>query len=132
MAPTEPLMVGAATLLLLSDLADESPVLCLLDDAHWFDRSSAAALLFAARRLRSDPVVVILAARDGDRPFPADGVESLTLPRFDDESAALLLAGLRTLPHDVAGRVIMEKVGSGTPGNPTFSMINRVIRPAPL
>ncbi len=76
-------------------LADEAPVLCLLDDAHWFDRSSAAALLFAARRLRSDPVVVILAARDGDRPFPADGVESLTLPRFDDESAALLLAGLR-------------------------------------
>ncbi|SDU56645.1 ATP-binding protein [Jiangella alkaliphila] len=111
-APTEPLMVGAATLLLLSELADEAPVLCLLDDAHWFDRSSAAALLFAARRLRSDPVVVILAARDGDRPFPADGVESLTLPRFDDESAALLLAGLRTLPHDVAGRVIRESGGN--------------------
>ncbi len=111
-APTEPLMVGAATLLLLSELADEAPLLCLLDDAHWFDRSSAAALLFAARRLHADPVVAILTARDGDRPFHADGIESLTLPRFDDESAARLLAGLRALPHDVADRVIRESGGN--------------------
>ena len=49
------LLVGAATLALLSELADERPLLCLVDDAHWFDQASAAAVLFAVRRLHSGP-----------------------------------------------------------------------------
>lgn len=111
-APTDPLMVGAATLMLLSELAERAPLLVLLDDAHWFDRSSAAALLFAVRRLSSDPVATILTARDGDRPFPADGIESVTLSRLDGGSAAQLLAARRTLPHDIADRVLRESGGN--------------------
>ncbi|TDC52955.1 helix-turn-helix transcriptional regulator [Jiangella ureilytica] len=111
-APTDPLMAGAATLMLLSELAERAPLLVLLDDAHWFDRSSAAALLFAVRRLSSDPVATILTARDGDRPFPADGIESVTLSRLDGASAAQLLAARRTLPHDVAARVLRESGGN--------------------
>ena len=57
---------------LLSDLAEEKPLLCLIDDAHWFDRSSIDALMFAVRRLHTDPIAIIFVARDGDRPFPRD------------------------------------------------------------
>ncbi|WP_372506369.1 ATP-binding protein [Actinomadura madurae] len=44
------------------------PLLCLLDDAQWFDQSSIDALLFAVRRLHNDPIAVIFAVRDGGKP----------------------------------------------------------------
>src|SRR5688572_27728142 len=93
----ERLLVGAAVLTLLSELAEEGSVLCLVDDVQWFDRSSIDALLFAVRRLHTDPVATILAARDGDRPFPAAGIDSLTLRRLERADSARLLASVRTL-----------------------------------
>lgn len=108
----DPMLVGAATITLLSELAEERPLLCLLDDAHWFDRSSLAALLFAIRRLQADPVAMIFAARDGDRPFRADGIESLELRRLDHDHAAQLLAEVRTLPHATIERVLRETAGN--------------------
>jgi DNA-binding CsgD family transcriptional regulator len=108
----ERLLVGAAVLTLLSDLAEERPVLCLADDVQWFDQSSIDAVLFAVRRLHNDPVATILAARDGDRPFPAAGVDSLTLGRLDRADSARLLAGVRTLPSEAAERVLAESGGN--------------------
>jgi DNA-binding CsgD family transcriptional regulator len=108
----ERLLVGAAVLTLLSELAEDGPVLCLVDDVHWFDRSSIDALLFAVRRLHTDPVATILAARYGDRPFPAAGVDSLTLRRLDRADSARLLATVRTLPSEIAERVLVESGGN--------------------
>jgi DNA-binding CsgD family transcriptional regulator len=108
----ERLLVGAAVLTLLSDLAEDGPVLCLVDDVQWFDRSSSDALLFAVRRLHTDPVATILAARDGDRPFPAAGVDSLALRRLDRADSARLLASVRTLPSEIAERVLAESDGN--------------------
>ncbi|WP_152361121.1 helix-turn-helix transcriptional regulator [Microlunatus speluncae] len=110
--PGDQMLVGAATLTLLSELAEPRPLLCLLDDAHWFDQSSVAALLFAIRRLQADPVAMIFAARDGDRPFRADGVDSLELRRLDHDQAARLLAAVRALPHDTVERVLRETAGN--------------------
>jgi predicted ATPase len=56
--------VYAATLGVLAAAASERPLLCLVDDAHWLDRSSAEALVFAARRIDHDPIVMLFAARD--------------------------------------------------------------------
>jgi DNA-binding CsgD family transcriptional regulator len=106
------LLVGAAVLTLLSELAEAGPVLCLVDDVHWFDRSSIDALLFAVRRLHTDPVATILAARDDDRPVPAAGIDSLTLRRLDRADSARLLASVRTLPNEVADRVLAESGGN--------------------
>lgn len=58
-----PLLVAGATLALLSTAAAESPMLVIVDDAHWLDQESASALLFAVRRMRDDSVAFLLAAR---------------------------------------------------------------------
>jgi hypothetical protein len=49
-------LVGLAVLRLLSDVAEERPLLCLIDDWQWVDRASAQALAFVARRLDGEAV----------------------------------------------------------------------------
>jgi DNA-binding CsgD family transcriptional regulator len=103
--------VGAASLSLLAAVAEESPVVVLLDDAHWLDDSSAQALLFAFRRLLADPIAVLLAVRDGE-PSLLDGADLPTLRiggLTSDESAMLL----PTLPREAARRL-----HRATGGNP--------------
>jgi DNA-binding CsgD family transcriptional regulator len=111
-APVERMLPGAATLSLLSEIASDRPLLCLLDDAQWFDRSSIEALLFAVRRLHADPVATIFAARDGEPPFPAPGVESVTLPRLGAADAARLAAAAAAAPSYVTDRILAESGGN--------------------
>jgi DNA-binding CsgD family transcriptional regulator len=112
----EPHLVGAATLGLLAALAEERPVLVLADDVQWLDGPSASALIFAARRLLADAVVVLLAARTGE-PSPIDdaGFEELALPGLAAEPARALLAvhAARPVAADTAGWL-----HSATGGNP--------------
>jgi DNA-binding CsgD family transcriptional regulator len=88
--------VGVATLGLLSRAADDDPLLVLVDDAHLLDRPSAEALAFAARRLVSDRVVLVVAMRpDEQSPLAAAGLEPLPLAGLDLEAARLLVGGPR-------------------------------------
>ena len=57
-------LVGLALLSLLSDAAEEQPLLCLIDDAHWLDQSSAQVLAFVARRLQAESIVLLFAERE--------------------------------------------------------------------
>ncbi len=57
-------LVGLAVLGLLSDAADEEPLVCLVDDAQWIDQASAQALAFVARRLEAESVALIFAVRE--------------------------------------------------------------------
>src|SRR3954462_15305394 len=84
-------LVGLAVLSLLSEAADERPILCLIDDAQWLDRASSLTLAFIARRLLAEPVGVVFAAR-------VPGEELAHVPELEvhglrrDDARALLSA----------------------------------------
>src|ERR1700727_89225 len=62
-AAPDPFLTCVAVLTLLSDLSERSPVLLIVDDAHWLDRSSLEALAFAGRRLDAERLVLLVGAR---------------------------------------------------------------------
>ncbi|MBV9311250.1 MAG: AAA family ATPase [Solirubrobacterales bacterium] len=107
------LFVGLAVLSLLSEAADERPVLCLVDDAQWLDRASALTLAFVARRLVAERVGVVFAARE-------PGGELAHLPELEvrgllrDDARALLGGAVWfRLDEPVSDRIVAE-----THGNP--------------
>src|SRR5688500_5776648 len=85
--------VPAAVLSLLGAAAEEQPVLAIVDDVHWLDAASLEALLFAARRVAAEGIVLILGARDGEG-FDAagSGLRCLRVGALDPDSARALLA----------------------------------------
>src|ERR1700761_7698763 len=62
-APPDALLTGIAVLTLLSGLSEDGPLLVVADDAQWLDHASLDALAFASRRLESEQLVLLLAAR---------------------------------------------------------------------
>ncbi|QXJ23907.1 AAA family ATPase [Actinomadura graeca] len=123
--PRDRFTTGLAVLTLLADLADDDrpglvwegdpphppgrPVLCLADDAQWLDTATAEALLFAARRLAAEGVVMLFAARD--EAFTGTGLPELRLDRLDRDAAASLAAA-RRVPPAVRDRVVRESKGN--------------------
>jgi DNA-binding CsgD family transcriptional regulator len=88
----EPFLIAAGVLSLLADLAEASPVLCLIDDAQWLDDPSASALQFTARRIEAERIVMVFAVREGDENrFDAPGLLSLAVPALDEVAARELL-----------------------------------------
>src|SRR5580704_11981486 len=59
----DPFMVGLGVLSLLSEVAAEQPLICIVDDEQWLDRASAQILAFVARRLGEESIGLIFAAR---------------------------------------------------------------------
>lgn len=109
-------LVFLAALSLLAEAAEEAPVLALVDDAHWLDEASSAALLFVARRLQVERIALLFAARDGDvRRFEAGDLPDLALAELDATDAGVLLTAIAgvPVPHDVLARLVAD-----TGGNP--------------
>ena len=114
----EPFLVAVATLSMLTEAAEEQPLVCVVDDAHWLDSASADALLFATRRLEADPVAVVFAARDTDtRTFAPVGVPTIRLEGLDAASVRALLAENAPVSVTVAAEVT-ERLIAETGGNP--------------
>jgi DNA-binding CsgD family transcriptional regulator len=107
--------VGAATLSLLSRVAEDEPVALVVDDAHLLDRPSADAVVFAARRLAADPVVVLAAVR-GDEPSAfTDG----DLPRLDVGGVPLEVARQLVAQHAPGhGDDLADRLHRTAGGNP--------------
>jgi DNA-binding CsgD family transcriptional regulator len=88
--------VGLATLSLLSDAARDEPLLCIIEDAHWLDHASVAALAFAGRRLLADHLVLLFCLRTGaESGGPFQGLPELALRhRSEPDALALVTAAV--------------------------------------
>ncbi|GAA3260927.1 helix-turn-helix transcriptional regulator [Nonomuraea helvata] len=93
-------LLAAGVLSLLAEAAVPDGLICVVDDFQWVDRASADALLFAARRLGTERVAMLLAVR-GDT--PVKGLPSVNVGGLDDDAAAELLSA-RTPMNGGAGR----------------------------
>ncbi|MEV0543562.1 LuxR family transcriptional regulator [Nocardia salmonicida] len=112
-APADRMLIGLAVLTLLAEEAAQGPLLCVIDDAHWLDRATAEALLFAARRLDAEGVVMLFATRSGPQDFPAPGLTELALAGLrPDAAAALLDAGTTALSPAMRYRLLAESGGN--------------------
>jgi hypothetical protein len=123
-----PFLVGLAVLGLLSEAAEERPLLALVDDAHWLDHASARALAFVARRLLAEKIALVFAARQVDDALgalPELHVESL---RRRDARALLESVLPARLDERVLGAIVAE-----TRGNPLAVLeLPRGLTPAQL
>jgi DNA-binding CsgD family transcriptional regulator len=113
--PPDALLTGIAVLTLLSALSDDGPLLVAADDAQWLDRASLDALAFAARRLESEQLVLLVGARGNVPPagFERDFPQLLLAPLSPPDAGRLLDAQ----PHPLRGRP-REQVLAQAAGNP--------------
>ena len=107
-------LAGVATMTLLAESAAERPILLTIDDVHWLDPASRAALLLALRRLRLDPVVTALTIRSGERIADEAGLRRITLAPLRFADANVLLDRRADPPRGTARRALLDIAG----GNP--------------
>ena len=109
------LLIGLAVLGLLSQVADELPLVCLVDDAQWLDQASAQALAFVARRLLAEPVALVFALRERSEEKQWKGLPLLTVGGLSGDDARALLHSVTPgrLDERVRDRIVAE-----TRGNP--------------
>jgi DNA-binding CsgD family transcriptional regulator len=121
--------VGLAVLSLLSELADEQPLVCVLDDAQWLDVSTAQSLAFVARRLRSESVAIVFAARTGAAE-ELIGLPELVVEGLGDGDARELLGSVVLGPLD---KRVRDRIVAETRGNPLALLeLPRGMTPAEL
>jgi DNA-binding CsgD family transcriptional regulator len=121
-------LVGLAVLSLLSDVGEEQPLLCLVDDAQWLDRASAQILAFVARRLQAESVGLVFAARAPSAELA--GLPQLALEGLPQDDAGALLDSVLSAPLDARVR---DQVLSETRGNPLALLeVARALTPAEL
>ncbi|MGW5381040.1 AAA family ATPase [Nocardia sp. NPDC003963] len=102
--------VGLELLALCAELAAERPMLCLIDDAQWWDQPSIDALSFALRRLTTHRVAVLMTACGRHRVYGMPELELRPLDR--DDSRALLTERFPHLPADTRERVLDTAAGN--------------------
>ena len=122
-------LVGVAVLSLLAEVAEEEPLVCIVDDAHWLDQVSAQTLAFVGRRLLAERVALVFGVREAiDNEF--GGVQELLVHGLGDEDARALLDSVLTGPVD---EQVRERIVSETRGNPLALLeLTRGLTPAEL
>ena len=126
--PPDRFFVGLAVLSLLSEVAGERPLICVVDDEQWLDRASAQALGFVSRRLAADAVGLVFAARDPGAELA--GLPELEIEGLRDDDARALLASVLAGPLDARVR---DLIIAETRGNPLALLeLPRELTPAEL
>jgi DNA-binding CsgD family transcriptional regulator len=123
-------LVGLAALSLLSTVADEKPLVCVIDDVQWLDPESLAVLSFVARRLAAEPIAMLFGVREPGARQELDGLPELVLEGLAPNDARLLLDTVLPGGLDVQVR---DRIVAETRGNPLALLeLPRGLTPAEL
>jgi DNA-binding CsgD family transcriptional regulator len=108
-------LIGLGVLRLLCDVAEDQPLVCVVDDAQWIDRASIQVLAFVARRLLAESVAVVFAVREPGDEHELSGLPEMVVEGLSDTDASALLDAA------VPGRLderIRDRIVAETRGNP--------------
>jgi DNA-binding CsgD family transcriptional regulator len=108
-------LVGLATLTLFAEVAEEEPLVCIVEDGHWLDQVSAQILAFVARRLLAERVVIVCAVRNGIGDAVLAGLPDLSIAGLGDNDALALLLDNLHGPLDAA---VSQQIVAESHGNP--------------
>lgn len=114
-AAADRFLVGLAVLSLLSEAADERPLICVVDDAQWLDQASAQVLGFVARRLLAESVAIVFAVRDTREDNELGSLPVMVIDGLSDADARALLNS--AIPGKIDERV-RDRVVAESNGNP--------------
>jgi DNA-binding CsgD family transcriptional regulator len=131
-APLDDRAVAVALLTALRALARSGPLLIAIDDIQWLDTATTAALQFALRRLRDEPIAILLARRSGDRrridrePSSPTGIERI-------EVGPLSIGATHAMIGDQLGmalsRPTLRRLHELSSGNPYYALeLARAVR----
>ncbi|HET8949603.1 MAG TPA: AAA family ATPase [Solirubrobacteraceae bacterium] len=113
--PPDQFLISLAALGLLSAVAEERPLLCLVDDAQWLDGASAQILTFVARRLAAESMAIVFAVRETAAARQFEGLPQLTVHGLDEVAAHTLLS--RAIPGRIDAGV-RDRIVAEARGNP--------------
>ncbi len=123
-------LVGLAVLSLLSEVAEEQPLVCLIDDAQWLDLASEQALAFVARRLLAESVALVFAVRAASEDRELRGLPELMVEGLGESDARALLGSALPGPLD---KRVRDQLVAETRGNPLALLeLPRGLTPAEL
>ncbi|HEX4671298.1 MAG TPA: AAA family ATPase, partial [Solirubrobacteraceae bacterium] len=108
-------LTALAVLSLLSVVAEERPLLCVVDDAQWMDGASGQVLGFVARRLLAESVAIVFSIREPNDPRELVGLPELAIEGLPDSDARALLA---TVIPGILDEGVRERIVAETRGNP--------------
>ena len=127
-SPPRPQAIAFAFLSALNVLARRAPLLIAIDDIQWLDRPSSAVVAYAARRIRDQPVWLLLATRTGSAIAPIGRVATLTdgVPIERLEIGPLSFGGIQRLLREKLGkappRALMRRIHEASRGNPFYAL----------
>ena len=112
--PPDRFLVGLAVLSLLAEVADQRPLVCVVDDAQWLDRVSLQTLAFVARRLLAEKVGLVLAVRDPGGDHDLSGLRELEIKGLSHDAAGALLESVTPggLDERISARILAEARGN--------------------
>ncbi|GIJ54370.1 putative transcriptional regulator, LuxR family protein [Virgisporangium aurantiacum] len=123
-------VVGLGVLGLLSAVAEERPLLWVVDDAQWLDKTSALTLAFVARRLLAEPVGLVFAVREPSNLAEVTGLPELVVGGLGDDDARALLDS--ALPGRL-DELVRDRIVAESGGNPLALLeLPRGLTPAEL
>ncbi|HSD11893.1 MAG TPA: AAA family ATPase, partial [Candidatus Binatia bacterium] len=128
--PPDRFIVGLAVLSLLSEAADEQPVIWVIDDAQWLDKASSLTIAFVARRLLAERVGLVLAVRDPSEAREWDGLPELLVSGLPPSDARALLDAAWPGRRDEA---VLTRLAAEARGNPLALLeLPRALTPGQL